>query len=213
MTLETVTAFDGVVASMRSLALDALYSLQVDIRLGIMHMIGRTLQTPYLLSQPSNNPDPNVLTLNSDLLSFDDALSAYLPDPEHRFITSGLAALMDTTLVANASQIQSMDFNGCSRMQLNILVLQQNLKAIEGDVSLPRSAQFFELFAEGANAIVARAKETSGKDLDFNLEELKVLVELCFSENLQSSQRELAVQARKSMSEQLLQLSESMWNT
>ncbi|KAL8836867.1 MAG: hypothetical protein Q9170_002758 [Blastenia crenularia] len=206
MTHEAAATFDGIVTSIRDLALDALFTLQVDIRCGVAHMTAQMLKTPYLLSYPTNNPDSNVLSLNSDLLSFDDALSAYLPSAEHRFITAGLGAFVDTFLVAHASLIPSMNANGCGRMQLNILVLQQNLKSIEGDVSLSRSAHFFELFMEGAEAFVARAKMSDPKDYDFTLEERKALVELCHSEGLQSAQRESSAQARKRLTELLKQL-------
>ncbi|KAL8939766.1 MAG: hypothetical protein Q9216_003180 [Gyalolechia sp. 2 TL-2023] len=208
MSEEAAITFDGIVASIRALALDAFFTLQVDIRCGIAHMTAQMLKSPYLLSHPTNNPDPSVLSLNSDLLSFDDALSTYLPSKEHRFITTGLTALVDTFLVANASQTQCMNVHGCGRMQLNILVLQQNLKSIEGDVSLSRSAHFFELFAEGAEAIVARLREGGIKDADFTLDEYKTLVELCHSEGLQSTQREASVQARRKLTEHLKQLGE-----
>ncbi|KAI4204451.1 MAG: hypothetical protein LQ350_001208 [Teloschistes chrysophthalmus] len=206
---ESATTFDGIVGSMRSMALDALFTLQVDMRCGVAHMAVRMLDAPYLLPYPTNNPNPEVLTLNSDLLSSDDALHTYLSEDEHSFMTSGLAAFLDQLLVTNASRIRSMDANGCGRMQLNILVLQQNLKAIEGDVSLSRSSQFFELFVEGADAIVARAKEAGGK-VEFSLDECKVLVELCHSEGLQSTQREPSVQAKKNLADHHRQLEDCM---
>ncbi|KAL8890966.1 MAG: hypothetical protein Q9215_001967 [Flavoplaca cf. flavocitrina] len=208
MTAESAATFDVVIASMRSLALDALFTLQVDIRCGIAHMLGRLYNAPYSLPYPTNNPDPNVLSLNSDLLSFDDTLSSYLDDKEHRFITDGLARLMDSLLVTHAGDIGCMDSNGCGRMQLNILVLQQNLKAIEGGVQLSRSADYFELFAEGADAVVERAQQSGAKEADFSIEEFKSLVELCHSEALQSQQRESSVQARKKLTEHLRQLDE-----
>ncbi|KAL8736828.1 MAG: hypothetical protein Q9181_002292 [Wetmoreana brouardii] len=210
MDQELATTFNGIITSMRSLALDALFTLQVDIRCGIAHMMMKMLDAPYLISYPTNNPDSKVLDLNLDLVNFDDALSTYLSLEEHRFITSGLATFVDTLLVAHASRIKAMDVNGCGRMQLNILVLQQNLKGVEGDVSLSRSSHFFELFAEGADSIVARVKETGGKDSGFTLEEWKVLVELCHSEGLQSAQRETSVQARRRLTEHLRQLEEYM---
>ncbi|KAL9583743.1 MAG: hypothetical protein Q9212_002530 [Teloschistes hypoglaucus] len=206
---EAATTFDGIVGSMRSMALDALFTLQVDMRCGVAHMAARMLDAPYLLPYPTNNPNPEVLTLNSDLLSSDDALHTYLSEDEHRFMMNGLAALLDQLLVTNASRIRSMDVNGCGRMQLNILVLQQNLKAIEGDVSLPRSSHFFEIFVEGADTIVARAKKAGGK-VEFSLDECKVLVELCHSEGLQSTQRELSVQAKKNLANHHRQLEEYM---
>ncbi|KAL9596110.1 MAG: hypothetical protein Q9219_006009 [cf. Caloplaca sp. 3 TL-2023] len=210
MNHEAAATFDGIVLSIRTLALDALFTLQVDIRCGIAHMMAQVLKTPYLLPYPNHTPDSSVLSLNSDLVHFNDALSTYLRPREHRFITTGLAALVDTLLVANATQIQSMNANGGGRMQLHILVLQQNLKSIEGDVSLSRSARFFELFAEGADTVVARVKEGDRQGFEFSLEESKALVELCHSEGLQSTQRETSILARKKLTEHLKQLEESM---
>ena len=190
-----------------------LLTLHVDIRCGIIHMISRTFNAFYQLEQPANEPDPSVMSLNADLLSFDDNVVHYLPSDEHSFIITGIGLLIDYILVADASKISVMNQNGCGRMQLNILVLQQNLKSIEEDASLVRSAQFFELFAEGADAIVKRAKETGGKDLGLSLEELKEVVELCHSEGLRSTQRDVAMQAKRTLNDHLLQLSESMWNS
>lgn len=188
-------------------------------------MLTRSISGPYLLPYPAQDPDPTVLTLNADLLSFDDTLTSHLPEREHRFITTNLALLVDTLLVRNAANLEAMNRNGCGRMQLNILVLQQNLKAVEGDnssVALWRSARFFDFFMQGAEKVVQRARdaaasaaEEAGNDpaeLGFSLEELKVLVELSYSEGLRSAQREVAVQAKRGMSDHLFVLSEVLWN-
>lgn len=50
-------------------------------------------------------------------------------------------------------------------------------------------------------------------DLGFSYEELKVLVELCYSENLASERREVAVQAKRQLNDQLLALSEHTWRS
>lgn len=125
-------------------------------------------------------------------------------------------------------------------MQLNVLVLQQNLKAVEGEgeVALGRSARFFDFFMEGAEEVVQRAKRAAAKasangrehgnssertkegreedddegELGFSLEEMTTLMELCYSEGLRSPQREVAVQAKRGLSEHLLVLSEVLWN-
>ncbi|KAL8710948.1 MAG: hypothetical protein Q9220_004547 [cf. Caloplaca sp. 1 TL-2023] len=207
---ESANTFDGILSSMRSMALDALFTLQVDIRCGMAHMMGQLLRASYSLPYPMNSPDPSVLSLNSDLLSFDDTLTTFLASKEHSFITDGLAKLLDSLLVANASQISCMDGNGCGRMQLNILVLQQNLKAIEGDVSLSHSAHFFEMFTLGADAVIAKMRDTQGKGRDFSHEEYSALLGLCHSQALQSPQRETSMQARKKLEEHLHQLEDSM---
>lgn len=208
-----VRPFDDILAAYRELATTALLTLHVDIRCGMIHMISRVLKAPYFFDQPVNEPDPSILALNADLLSFDDNLTIHLPIKEYSFITSGLGVLLDNLLVTNASQITVMNLNGCERMQLNILVLQQNLKSIESGVILGRSAQFFEYFTRGADAIIELAKATGDKHLGFSLEEMKVLVELCYSEALQSQHRDIAAQSRKALSDHQLQLSESMWNS
>ena len=176
-------------------------------------MMSRIFKAHYFLDEPSNEPDRDILSLNADLLSFDDTLKVHLPKQEYQFFTLGLGLLIDDLLVTNASQISLMNNHGCERMQLNILVLQQNLKSIESGVALTRSAQFYDYFMQGVDVIVARAKETGGKDLGFTLEEVKVLVALCYSAALQSQQRDVAAQAKKALSDHQLQLAEYMWNS
>lgn len=221
MTSEAITAFDQILSSIRALATTALFTLHIDIRLGILHMLNRTLAAPYLLSQVAQDPDPSIIQLNADILSFSDTLQTHLPPPARNFITSGLSQLVDTALVSNVSHIShGMNEHGCRRMQLNILVLSQNLKSIETTtatdrhaVELDRSDRFFELFAEGAESVVIRARDRAGEGLEgFDLEELKALVELWYREGTESSQREVQVKAKRDLGDRLLILSECLWN-
>ena len=219
MTQETVSAFDSILSSIRGLAKTALLTLHLDIRLGIVHMLSRTLSAHYLLAQPAQDPDPSILSLNADLLSTVDTVSSHLPDTAQKFVVTGLALLIDNCLVSNASQIQhGMNEHGCGRMQLNILVLSQNLKSIEppsGDhaIDLIRSGQYYDLFLEGADGIVSRAKDRGGAGLEgFDLEELKTLVELWYKEGTESSQREVQVKSQRDLGDRQLILSECLWN-
>lgn len=226
-------------------------------------MLTRTLSIPYLLPHLAIDPDPSILTLNTDLLNLDSTLTTYLPTAEHTFITTGLTKLVDTFLVRNAGKVAAMNVHGCGRMQLNILVLQQNLKAVEtrGEVALTRSAAFFDLFFEGPEGVLQRAKlaarrgatnrneeastvhestgegraaggraskddgtentdkgeaddatKTSTALIFFSLEEMKVLLELCYSEGLRSDKREVVVQAKRGLNEHMLALSEFLWD-
>jgi exocyst complex component 4 len=187
-------------------------TLHIDIRCGMIHMMSKVIKAPYFLDQPVHEPDSNILALNADLLSFDDTLTIHLADKDYAFMTQGLGLLLDNILVTNASQVGTMNQNGCDRMQLNILVLQQNLRSVEKDVSLARSSEFFEWFTKGPKELLKEAKETGGKDMGFDLEEVKVIVELCYSEAMGSSQREVASQARKNCSDDTLELTEAMWS-
>ena len=219
MTTETISAFDQILDSIQALATTALYTLHLDIRLGMIHMLDRTLAAPYLLGQVAQDPDPSILQLNADLLSFSDTLQIHLPLRAQQFITSGLSQLIDSVLVSNASHISAgMNEHGCRRMQLNILVLSQNLKSIENSseghaIELDRSDRFYELFAEGADSVVSRARDRAGEGLEgFDLEELKALVELWYREGTASAQREVQVKAKRDLGDHLLVLSECLWN-
>lgn len=219
MTQETVEAFDSILASMRALARTALSTIHIDIRLGVIHMLMKTLHSPYLLAQQAQDPDPSIRSLNADLLSFADNISTHLDTSAQEFITNGLALLTDTFLVSNVSQITAgMNKYGCGRMQLNILVLSQNLKSIQTgrddeSVELGRSSRFFDLFMEGADGIVKRAKDRGGEGLEgFDLEELKALVELWYRDGVENGAREVQFKSKRELADKLLVLSECLWN-
>ena len=69
-----------------------------------------------------------------------------------RFIFEGLSLLMDQLLISNSRYIRLANKFGLSKMQRNILALQQNLKNI-GDtpleVDFERSRKFWDVFGAG----------------------------------------------------------------
>jgi len=175
---------------------------------------------PYLLDQEVREPDPQILSLNLELVMFDETIVRFLRDKEIAFIRTGLGLLISCYLVTNARMASPMNGKGCGRMQLNILVLQQNLKNIEEGVDLTRAANYYALFDKGPDAIVEKAKEDKEKGQDgvsesnrFSYDELKALVELCFSEQMANPERGIATAAKRRMDDKLLGLSEHMWQT
>lgn len=189
----------------------------MEVRCQIIHALSLALSpelAPYKLEQVVNDPDPRILVLNADLVSYDETIVRFLRDKEIAFVRDGLGLLVDNFLVTNAGMVKIMNGNGCGRMQLNILVLQQNLKNIEASVSLYRAAKFFDLFSEGADAVVQQAKEQKekgGAEEVFSYDELKTLVELCYSERVFDIERGVSTVAKRGMGEDLLKLSEYMW--
>ncbi|PCD37772.1 hypothetical protein AU210_006268 [Fusarium oxysporum f. sp. radicis-cucumerinum] len=224
LTQETVQAFDSIVSSFEELAGTALLTLHMEIRCRIVHSLSIALSpkvAPYLLDQEVSEPDPQILSLNSELVFFDETIVRYLREKEIAFIRTGLGLLINCYLVSNACKASPMNDKGCGRMQLNILVLQQNLKNVEEGVDLARAANYFSLYEQGADAIVEKAKEdkeqqrgTSAQDPDnFSYDELKALVELCYSEAMANPERGIATAAKRQMQDKLLGLSEHMWQT
>jgi exocyst complex component 4 len=212
---ETASEFDAVVGSYNGLSTTILRTLHLSIRTQVLFSLSHSISTTYTLDSLLNDPDPSIITLNNALVAFDTLVSTSIPISQLPHITSGLSPLMDAYLLLLSSRITSLNDNGCALMQLNILVLQQNLKNIEDGASLPYSALFFDLFTAGPDAVIARARE-HGKDFGvpggrFGAEVVKRLVELTYGEKLASQRRDVGVAARRGMEGHLLEVSEYMY--
>ncbi|KAL1622645.1 exocyst subunit [Neofusicoccum ribis] len=210
---ETAIAFDGVVNSYHELAAIILHTLHLETRCHVMYHINQCFTGTYRLDQLFNEPDADVLRLNSELSDIDEEIGGQLMQQQHNYITHGIGSLADTLLVRNSGRIGRMNENGCGRMQLNILVLQQNLKNIEAGAVLTKSTQYYSMFTTGPESIVAVAKESKDQKGPFTYDELKVLVELYYSEDAASERREVAMKAKTGLNDYLLQLSEHMWQS
>lgn len=268
---ETATAFDKTLQSLRDLASKVLFALHIDIRCGIIHMLTKTMRGPNPAAMPNPEPttptpattidwwhilmnqptaaSPAVLELNNDLIAFDTNISTYLGPKERELITTSLARFIDRTFVSATRHIGAMNSHGASRLQLDVLVLQQNLKNIiipspsspeppspsteqkqqpqepQEPVSLPRSAKFLDWFLEGATQALTNAKEekddperalAAGNGEPFSYDELRTLVDLCFSDTLRGPRgeesREEFMAAKKASADAVLRLNEIMWD-
>jgi len=212
----TCSDFDRVVSTYQSLSARVLRTLHLSIRSTILYSLSTSTPENMYIDTLLSDPDPAILALNSALVSFDTEVSSYIPSSTYTHITRGLAKLMDTHLLKLlTTRLTRMNSNGCALMQLNILVLQQNLKNIEGGAALPYAALFLDLFTAGPDAIVARAK-THGRDFGvpgarFSEEEVKRLLVMAYEERLGAENREASVQAKRALDGQLLEISEFMY--
>ncbi|KAH7033138.1 Sec8 exocyst complex component-specific domain-containing protein [Microdochium trichocladiopsis] len=239
MTQETAKSFDAVITSYESLANTVLLTLHAEVRCRIVQSLAIALSpetAPYVLGeQEIREPDPQILSLNSELVAYDEITTRFLRERELRFIRSGLGLLVNRYLITNALATQPMNSRGCDRMQLNILVLQQNLKNIEPGVDLGRAADFYALFQDGPDALVEKVKgevaarqQQQSSDADgadgsagggggissrFTYDELKTLLELSFSEQVHDPERGVAAAAKRQLNEKVLALSELMWQS
>ncbi|KNG45303.1 protein transport [Stemphylium lycopersici] len=216
LSTDTAAIFDAVVSTYHSLSTRVLRTLHLSIRSTILYSLNASTQSNIYIDTLLSDPDPAILALNSTFISFDTEVSTYIPATSYSHITRGLASLMDTYLFTLCtSKIERMNTNGCALMQLNILVLQQNIKNIEDGATLPYAALFFDMFTAGPDAIVARAKQygkgfgVPGKT--FGDDDVRKLLEMTYEEKVNAENREASVQAKRSLDAQLLELSEFMY--
>ena len=230
MTPDTVQHFDSVLTSYNNLSKLSLLTLHLSLRFSTIYHISLSLRDePYLLPYtPITSavpqlpiPSQSILALNSGLTIVDEVLDAHLPRGLHDFLIHGLALLSDTVLVSSAGQISALNQPGRDRVLLNIFILQQNLRNIETNGPYPpvlrRSQTYFSLYSKGADGILDGARaiaagEGVGEGQEkYTYDEFKTLMELSFSERLQSERREIAMQAKRELGEKVLGLSEILW--
>ncbi|KAJ9642946.1 exocyst subunit [Coniosporium tulheliwenetii] len=185
MNQDTASAFDGVINSYITLSTTALHTLHLTLRTHILHRLPAALPRSYLLSSEATTPDSGIVALAADLVAFDTVISSYLLPPQRRFVVNGLADLADRALVRALGSVTEMNGMGKGRVELGVLVLQQNLKNVEPGAKLSRSERYCELFEQGPQEMLRVAEEEAGKEeeeREWSKEELRVLAELWFSE-------------------------------
>jgi hypothetical protein len=142
------------------------------------------------------------------------------------FVLSGLAILIDQTLLSLASTITLLTTPGLSKLRRIILTLSQNLKHLTStpkDAILTRSLEYFSLFTLGPTEFVRWAKETGGNGYDYD--EMKTMLGLLYSEQMGKARfsggggslsgqsgREKSLGVRRAYNECLIELNEALWS-
>ena len=94
-------------------------------------------------------------------------------------------------------------------------IATKTIESVDDDGLLKLSHQYYTLFLDGADEVMkyVREKKSRGEDVVYSYDELRTLIELCFSEKLRGDDREESVKARKRCGEVLLELGEGMWDS
>jgi exocyst complex component 4 len=155
----TAEQFNGVVFSFSELSSLILRTLHIDLRLHLLRDTSVAMRSSYALKQPYNDPDPAILSLATSISSYDAQLIIHLLPAQYEFLTAHLDALANAALVKFVALVPAMDQHGLARMQLNVLVLQQSLKAVQPAATLERAARFYELAFLGKETIAKGGSE------------------------------------------------------
>ncbi|KAK4052526.1 exocyst subunit [Microbotryomycetes sp. JL221] len=182
LTTEMTKPFESLISSYRTLASLVLFTMRTEVRVRTLHYLDKaTSEGVYQLTEGSvAEPDPSIVDLNSDIAEVDDCASTTLADSEKRFIFLGLSTLMDQLLVSNSKHVRLMNQAGHTKMQRNILALQQNLKNIGDrqpllDVKFDSSKKFWDMFQKGPKDMLEAIRAGTFK---YDFEEYKALLNL-----------------------------------
>jgi exocyst complex component 4 len=96
---ETAAQFDAAVGLYRQLAATATKTLHVEVRCHVLHYIEKAMRRTFVLDVEVQQPDPEVVALNADLVGFDEVLGNCLQDPVRRYDMLRFLALAPASLM------------------------------------------------------------------------------------------------------------------
>ena len=201
---ESAGLFDGIIDAYRELAEDSLRTLHLEIRCQVFYRLSASIRGSFLYTDVAETPDEDILALSSDLLKIDREAKSLLPNKEYLFVVTGISRFVDSTFVhAIMNNVLSANEAGNDYFQLNSRVLYHNLSNIEPTSDLPRAFRFVELFEMGPEATLQAARQyRTGLTKD----ELRKLLQLRASKNMESADRDHALSAKRLLDDQLSRL-------
>ncbi|XP_071949291.1 exocyst complex component 4-like [Antedon mediterranea] len=131
--------------------------LHLEVRLHCFYfLIPVVKQSSYHTSVDSVDPDQNVVTLNKDLTSIEEALMVALQPHKFKYIFEGLGHLISFILINGTQYIKRINDNGIKKMIRNIFVLQLSLTNItmSREADLERAKQYYELMYKSSDDIL-----------------------------------------------------------
>lgn len=131
-----------------NLADTCLLVLHLEVRAHCFYyLLPLSKQGSYVNRKDDQEPEPEVVRLNTDLSKIDEALAPILQQKKIKYVFEGLGELLSTILINSVSNIKKINENGVKKMGRNIFAIQQNLAGITmtREVALDRARQYFDL--------------------------------------------------------------------
>ncbi|CAL4123115.1 unnamed protein product, partial [Meganyctiphanes norvegica] len=166
---------DSSVQTLTSLAKDfeelahtCLLVLHLEVRLHcFFYLLPVARGGGYASGMDSQEPDGEVVKLNRDLATIDDALTNTLQPRKCKYIFEGLGPLIANILMTSVIHIRRINENGIKKMCRNIFSLQQQLTNITmtRELALDQARQYYEMLyqtpEEILNGVMNRGKQFS----------------------------------------------------
>ncbi|KAG2192041.1 hypothetical protein INT46_011644 [Mucor plumbeus] len=176
---EIAKRFDALLTTYQQLAETCLFTLRLEGRCHTMYYLEMAVRDGnYHLEDETFEPDPYVITLNSDLMELDDCINASLPPKDELFAFDGLPGLIVHILISEATYIKRLNSNGVQKMARNILALQQNLSnfvPLSQCSIMERAREYYQLFNLGSEGIIKSIQENGPK---YTFDEYRILLGL-----------------------------------
>ncbi|XP_015791673.1 exocyst complex component 4 [Tetranychus urticae] len=157
----SIAALNQIGREFEELSETCLLVLHLEVRVHCFYYLLRVTKGNFAPGIDAQEPDVEVVQLNKDLSSVDEALSLSLQQWKLKYVFEGVSHLVATILINSASSIDRINHNGVKKMCRNIFAIQQNLTSItmSREVALDYARQYFELFYSSPEEILALIEE------------------------------------------------------
>ncbi|KAI8915401.1 Sec8 exocyst complex component-specific domain-containing protein [Powellomyces hirtus] len=182
LSAEKSNMFKSILSSFQRLSELCLGVLRVEVRCHSMYFLDLAMREgTYYLDDESQEPDPYIGLLNTDLSTVEEAMSAVLHPERTRFIFDGLACLISQVLCANIKHLKRTNSHGVGKLVRNVQSLQQNLTNISSVhfKNLDRAKDYFELLNLSPDGILEYVGINPGR---FTFDEYKTVLEVTFND-------------------------------
>jgi len=158
----SIAALNQLANDFEELSEICLLVLHLELRVHCCYYLYRvTSQGNFAQGIDTQEPDIEVVQLNKDISSIDEALSVTLQPWKLKYIFEGVGHLLSAILINSSTKIKRINQNGVKKMCRNIFATQQNLTGItmSREVDLDYARQYFELFYLTSEEILASIEE------------------------------------------------------
>ncbi|RWS26425.1 exocyst complex component 4-like protein [Leptotrombidium deliense] len=158
----SIAALSQLSRNFEELAETCLLVLHLEVRVHCFyHLLRVSTESSFSMGIDTQEPDSEVIRLNKDLTTIDEALSISLQPWKLRYIFEGVGHLVSTILINSAANIKRINQNGVKKMCRNIFAIQQCLTSItmNREVALDCARQYFELFYQTPEDILSSIVE------------------------------------------------------
>ncbi|CAO3622394.1 unnamed protein product [Cunninghamella blakesleeana] len=187
---ESARRFDTLLTTYQQLAETCLFTLRLEIRCHTLYYLQMVIREGnYYLEDESFEPDPYIITLNSDLMDIDDSINLSLPRKDEMFCFDGLPAFMVHILVSEAGYIKRMNQHGVQKMIRNILALQQNLTNFvppSQSAIMERARGYYQLYNYGNENLIRSIRDNGPS---FTFDEYHIILALINDANNDDTQQ------------------------
>ncbi|CAH1783447.1 unnamed protein product [Owenia fusiformis] len=172
VTEKTMNISEKTMNSLLSLATDfeeisevCILVLHLEVRVHCFYyLMPVAKQSNYCGAIDDMDPDSNVLKLNRDLTSIEEAMAQSLQPKKFKYVFEGLGHLVSTILINSTQYLKRINENGIKKMCRNIFAVQQNMTNItmSRESDLDHARQYYELLYLTADDILRLIMEQGG---------------------------------------------------